>query len=157
MISFNTNLDGLITNVQTQAKCVLQASKDGYFNVTVKPKVSEKTLQQLRAFHALVHAIWQTGETSYDSEIDLKNTAKLASSQPDFYIYLDGEYQITVKDKDSVPFGAYFVAVPKSMSDFTLTEAQGAIEFLLELIREAGISSRKIDEIIMGMEGGYYD
>ncbi len=154
-MTFNTKLDRVVNDITSNCPDILKQADEkdsGFFNITVKRRQNEKTLQQLRAFHSLVHAIWQTGETSYESELDLKNSAKLASSKPAYYVYLEDTFQITVENIEDIPFGCYFVAVPKSMSDFTIAEGQGAIDFLINLIHEAGISSKKIDEIFTGMD-----
>ena len=68
------------------------------------------------------------------------------------YVYLDGIRQKYTSKLEDIPSGAYFVAIPPSMADATLEEAMNAIDMLLVLMDEAGISSKKIDEILGGME-----
>lgn len=145
MIQIVTNLDSIVGDLRKEGV-------DGYFTVTVTPPKKPKTLQQIRTFHALLHAIWDTGETSYGSELEFKNDIKLRVMDAVGYVYLDGLNQKYTKSLMDVPSGAYFVAIPPSMADATLEEAMHAIDELIQLMSDAGISSKKIDEILGGME-----
>jgi hypothetical protein len=145
VIQIVTSLDSIVEDLRKEGV-------DGYFTVTVTPPRKPKTLQQIRAFHALLHAIWETGQTSYDSEREFKNDIKLRVMDPMGYVYLDGIRQKYTSKLEDIPSGAYFVAIPPSMADATLEQAMDAIDELLVLMDEAGISSKKIDEILGGME-----
>ena len=142
----------IVTSLEHIVEDLVKEGVDGYFTVTITPPKKPKTLQQIRAFHALLHAIWETGQTSYDSEREFKNDIKLRVMDPTGYVYLDGIRQKYTSKLEDVPSGAYFVAIPPSMADATLEQAMDAIDMLLVLMDEAGISSKKIDEILGGME-----
>lgn len=142
----------IVTSLEHIVEDLVKEGVDGYFTVTITPPKKPKTLQQIRAFHALLHAIWVTGETSYDSEREFKNDIKLRVMDPTGYVYLDGLKQKYVSKLDDIPTGMYFVAIPASMADATLEQAMDAIDELLVLMDEAGISSKKIDEVLGGME-----
>ncbi len=151
--SIVTHIDRLLDDIAQHVDLsACYKRHEGYFTCTIEPPKHAKTLQQIRTFHALIHAIYATGETSYDCEEDLKQDMKLRCMPAVGYIYLDGIMQKYVKRLDDVPTGSYFVAIPGSMADATIEQATKGIEELLTLIREAGISSRKIDEIIAGMQ-----
>ena len=160
-VSFITGRADLMNKLHEHGKKVLEhadKTHDGYFMVTVQPRIPEKTLQQLRAFHALLHAAFITGETSYDTEQDWKNALKLRAANPEYYIYLDDNgKQHLVKSMKRIPEGSLYVPVAKSMADFTKGEAMRVLDEILREIAEAGISSPKIDEIISGMESGIGD
>jgi len=145
VIQIVTSLDSIVEDLRKEGV-------DGYFTVTITQPKKPKTLQQIRAFHALLHAIWDTGETSYHSEVEFKNDIKLRVMDAVGYVYLDGLSQRYTKSLADVPSGAYFVAIPPSMADATLEEAMNAIDELMQLMSDAGISSKKIDEILGGME-----
>ena len=160
-VSFITGTAELYNKLHEHGKKVLDHAEKkhgGKFMVTVQPRIPEKTLQQLRAFHALLHAAFITGETSYDTEHDWKNALKLRSSKPEYYIYLDEQgRQHLVKSLQKIPEGSVYVSVAKSMADFTKSEAMLILDEIIREIAEAGISSKKIDEILSGMDDGIGD
>jgi len=60
--------------------------------------------------------------------------------------------QHTVRSLSEIPQGARYIEIPKSWTDFTKDERAEMIDFTIREMIEAGVNSRKFDEILSGME-----
>ena len=99
------------------------------------------TLQQTRAFFALVYEYWASGCFSYcaSTPADLKEAVKYYHGAGLWWTRgADGEEALEMK----------------SWADYTLRERMKTIDGLVKEMHMAGVSSAKFYEILRGMEGG---
>lgn len=123
----------------------------GYVNVELSLPHKIGSEEQNRAWHSLIREYWLSGCSSYQSYEDMRDSLKLKVGGAKEYIYLTDK-QYTVTRIDSIPKGAMYVEVPKSWADFTRDERKEMIDFTIREMIEAGVNSKKFDEIILGME-----
>ncbi|MGI6176787.1 MAG: hypothetical protein ACOYJC_11680 [Christensenellales bacterium] len=107
--------------------------------------------EQNRAWHSLIREYWLSGCSSYQSYEDMRDSLKLKVGGAKEYIYLTDK-QHTVKSLSEIPQGARYIEIPKSWTDFTKDERSEMIDFTIKEMIEAGVNSRKFDEILSGME-----
>ena len=98
--------------------------------------------EQNRAWHSLIREYWLSGCSSYQSYEDMRDSLKLKVGGAKEYIYLT-DRQHTVRSLSEIP---------KSWTDFTKDERAEMIDFTIREMIEAGVNSRKFDEILSGME-----
>ena len=155
--SFTTHIDKLLDDIDKHARDVLDKayeSHGGYFTVAVSTPRQPGSDKQNRAWHSLIGEYWKSGCSSYDCYEDMRDALKLRICGAKEYIWLDDVgHQHTAKIIDEIPRGAYYVAVPKSWTDFSKGERAEMIDSTIQEMVEAGVNSRKFDEILQGLEG----
>jgi hypothetical protein len=155
-VSFTTNIDNLVKDLEKLGGKMLNVAgekSNGYFNITAENLKHPKTWKQLKTFWALLNAMWATGELSYDCKEAFYHDMCLRCMRPDHYIYVDDNARwVYVKDLSSVPPLKPFTPHAKGISEATVEEATQGIQELMSIIYETGIGSKKIDEILLGME-----
>jgi hypothetical protein len=107
--------------------------------------------EQNRAWHSLIREYWLSGCSSYQSYEDMRDSLKLKVGGAKEYIYLT-DRQHTVKSLSDIPKNAPYIEICKSWTDFTKDERAEMIDFTIKEMIEAGVNSRKFDEILSGME-----
>jgi hypothetical protein len=127
------------------------------------------TGRQNRAFHALLQEFYSSGAHSYaaGSFIEFRNYVKRdLGAGFESYKYVagteDGPAWGEAKRLEDIPDnvlrdrdGKKMIAGKlKSWADYTKKERREAIDRLVSAMIQAGVNSRKFDEIIEGMEGG---
>lgn len=124
--------------------------------ITVKLTLPKKhgTDEQNRAFHALINEFFLSGCSSFDSVFEMKNYYKLQASEPLYYIWFDINGELHYAEKVSqISKGALkVVKIPKSWANFNREERKTAIELVISEGYNAGVNSKKWDEIIKGMQ-----
>lgn len=128
-----------------------EAKYGGYVNVELSLPHKIGSEEQNRAWHSLIREYWLSGCSSYQSYEDMRDSLKLKVGGAKEYIYLTDK-QHTVKSIDEIPKGNKYVEIPKSWTDFTRDERKEMIDFTIREMIEAGVNSKKFDEIILGME-----
>lgn len=123
----------------------------GYVTVELSLPHKIGSEEQNRAWHSLIREYWLSGCSSYQSYEDMRDSLKLKVAGADSYIYLTDK-QHTVKTLNDIPKGARYIEIPKSWRDFTRDERKDVIDFTIKEMIEAGVNSKKFDEIILGME-----
>lgn len=155
--TFTTTIFNLTRDAQEFAKAVIKAAEKkngGYFTVTVEEVKRPGTDEQNKAFHALLQEYWASGCSSYQSFEDMRDKIKLRTGGAEGYIYWKGVFQVSVKSLNEIPSGALYVCLPKSWRDFTKEERVTAVDFLIAEMYQAGVNTKKFDEILRGMERG---
>ena len=123
----------------------------GFATVTLSLPGQPGTDEQNRTFHSLIGEFWRSGCGSYFSYMHMRDSIKLKVAGPKEYIYLSKFGQITVKSMDEIPKESVYVSVPKSWVDFGKKQRITAIDDTIKEMIEAGVNSKKFDEIIGGM------
>jgi hypothetical protein len=152
--TFTTTLKTAVPDIAHLASQVLDEAYEkynGYFTLTVETVKKDGTTEQNRTFHALLGAFWLTGCASYENYETMRDSFKLRAAGAKEYRVLTDHGIITTTDLSKYN-GCRSVDVPKSWTEFTRQERTDAIEMVLGEIAESGASSRKLDEIIGGME-----
>jgi len=155
-VSFTTNIDNLVKDLNKLGGKMLDVAgekSNGYFNITAENLKHPKTWKQLKTFWALFWAMWATGELSYDGWKAFYHDICLRCMMADHYMYAStsGAY-VWVSSMQSIPEGLQGVPIAKGISEATVEEATQGIQELMSIIYETGIGSKKIDEILLGME-----
>lgn len=138
-------------NALVKLLATAEAKYGGYVTVEVSLPHKIGSEEQNRAWHSLIREYWLSGCSSYQSYEDMRDSLKLKVAGADSYIYLTDK-QHTAKTLDDIPKGARYIEVPKSWGDFTRDERNDMIDFTIKEMIEAGVNSKKFDEIILGME-----
>jgi hypothetical protein len=128
---------------------------------------ADGTERQNRAFHALVLEYWKSGCASYPSKgfEDFRNEIKKnlgAGFEAFVYAVIENDRPV-IKDAktwDEIPEGlrvdpdkrAFIRGRLKSWSDYVKKERIETIDNLIREMVEAGVNSKKFDEIISGMQ-----
>jgi len=126
-----------------------EKKRDGYVTIALSLADRTGTDAQNRAFHSLLGEYWKSGLSSYESYDDMKDSFKLRVAGADSYMFIDNGKVRNVRSLDEVR-GRY-AEVPKSWSEFTKEQRAEAIDMVIAEALEAGINSRKWDEILRGM------
>ena len=155
-IRVKTKLDRLRGDIETQGAgvlCEANMKNEGWFMVTLQTLDDAGSLEQNNAWHALLGEFWRSGLSSYQSHEDMRDKIKLRVAGARGFIYIDDKaQQHTTKNIDDIPFGSWYIEVPKSWADFTKSQRAIAIDDTISEMVEAGVSSTKFDEILEGME-----
>ena len=126
----------------------------GYVTISIELPKKPGSEEQNRAWHALIGEYWKSGCSSYDCYEDMRDSLKLRIAGAKEYIWLDEDgMQHTTTRVDDIPQGSYYVAIPKSWTDFTKGDRKEMIDMTIDEMIASGVNSRKFDEIIQGMEG----
>jgi len=118
-----------------------------YYNVE---KYHEGTEAQNKAFHALLQEYWCSGCHSY-------NVTSFEQFKEVIKLYLGAgveEYENFVSDTGkplNKPITSYRI---KSWSMYTKKERTSTIQNLISEMHQAGVSSKKFEEILRGLENG---
>ena len=123
----------------------------GYVTITIELPKQPGSDEQNRTFHALLNAFWLTGCASFQTFETMRDEYKLRAGGPKEWKVLTETAIVTAKDIDGYE-GYRSVPIPKSWTEFTKRERSEAIELVLADIMSSGASSKKLDEIIQGME-----
>jgi len=125
-----------------------------------------QTAQQRKAWHAIVHEWFKSGLWSYDT-IDFKQfrdyIKKDYGAGFEKYKWVDDNYCIhTAKTMEEIPLYVLEAqangqhgrinGVLKSFSNYTKKDVKDSLDKLISACMEAGLNSRKFQEIITGME-----
>ena len=121
----------------------------GYVTIRLSLPQRVGTDAQNRAFHSLLAEYWLSGLSSYESYEDMRDTFKLRAGGAAEYVYIkDGKVR-HAKTLDEV--SGRYAEVPKSWTQLSREERARAIDWVIKEATEAGINSKKWDEIIGGM------
>ena len=123
----------------------------GFATVTLSLPSKPGTDEQNRTFHSLIGEYWRSGCGSYLSYEHMRDSIKLKVAGAKEYIYFSKFGQITVKSLDCIPKESLYVQIPKSWVDFGKKQRITAIDDTIKEMIEAGVNSKKFDEIIGGM------
>ena len=121
--------------------------KTGWYNVE---KADDGTEAQNRAFHGLLQCYWASGQHSY-------NVRNFEHFRELIKLYLGAgteRYYSLVDELGRVhkePVVRYRV---KSWAMYTKSERTNAIDNLIREMEQAGVQSKKFEEILKGLEGG---
>jgi len=126
----------------------------GFATVTLSLPGQPGTDLQNRTFHSLVGEFWRSGCGSYLSYEHMRDSIKLRVAGAKEYIYFSKTGQVTVKSLDAIPKESLYVSIPKSWVDFGKKQRITAIDDTIKEMIEAGVNSKKFDEIIGGMNDG---
>jgi len=152
--SFTTNMMNLVPNVNRYGAEVIEhanAEHGGFFTVELKPVQKPGSEEQNRTFHALLNAFFATGCASYDSFQTMRDAFKIRAAGVGEYKVITYRGVITVESIDGYD-GYPTVEIPKSWTQFTKAQRSEAIQMVLDEIMASGASSKKLDEIIAGMQ-----
>lgn len=148
---FVTSISKITADIQDMAGEVLQQN-GGYFTVTVEPVKKPGSEEQNRTWHALIREFWRSGCSSYDNFYDMRDRLKLRIAGAKEYIWMDKHFvQHTAKQLDDIPPCDFVGGVPKSWTDFSKGERRQMIDDTITEMFEAGVNSKKFDEILEGM------
>jgi hypothetical protein len=134
------------------------------------PKVGKKysleeadtpTQRQNKAFHALVQEYWTTGAHSYPAKtfIEFRDFIKRdLGAGFESYVYATPEGIKKAKSLDEIPaeynVEGFVLGKLKSWADYTKKERISAIDRLKSEMIQAGVNTRKFQEILEGMSKG---
>ena len=147
---------------------IIQITPEGYLVLSGDaPELGRKyalediatgTTAQNNAFHALVQEFFRSGCHSYEcaSCDDLKDFIKRdigAGFESFAWFMWDGEKAIKGKCKtqEEIPDGAEFFGKLKSWSKYTKTQRRETMDLLISTMIQAGVNSKKFNEILDGM------
>lgn len=149
---------------------VILITPEGYIHESGKaPEVGKRylledaisgSLAQGRAWHALAQEYWRSGLSSYSAKsfMEFRDLLKRdLGAGFEAYIYADETGIHKVKHLEEVPEGvpaSHIMGKLKSWADYTKKERMLAIDTLIAEMLQAGVTSKKFDEIITGLEGG---
>ncbi len=143
---------------QSFLEVILKASgknvKTPQVTVTIENVKAPGSNEQNKAWHSLIGEYWASGCSSYHSYEDMRDLLKLKICGAKEWVYLVDGRQHTVKDYESIPNGCQKVGIPKSWSDFTKQERRDMIDFTIAEMIQAGVNTKKFDEIMKGLENG---
>lgn len=117
------------------------------------------SLAQGKAWHALLQEYWRSGQHSYraDSFLGFRDMIKRdLGAGFESYVYADDSGMHKVKHLDDVPDHvkqSHVMGKLKSWARYTKKERMAAIDALVAEMHQAGVSSQKFDEILMGLDG----
>lgn len=117
------------------------------------------SLAQSRAWHALLQEYWRSGQHSYraDSFLGFRDMIKRdLGAGFEAYVYADDSGMHKVKHLDDVPDHvpqSHVMGKLKSWARYTKKERMNAIDALVAEMHQAGVTSQKFDEILIGLEG----
>ena len=160
----------IITNRQQLQKIISEISEEDFekgFILEISSIKKWKTDKQNRTFHSLLYAFFDSGYSSYDNVIDLKNHYKEEMGMDiDYYVYfLKDEVFNSIQNKkypkahkvekiEDLPKSG-IVAVNKIYKSFSLATEKQVINGIKSLIRDIFLSGASIDlkiqEILKGL------
>jgi hypothetical protein len=117
------------------------------------------SLAQSRAWHALLQEYWRSGQHSYNAANfgEFRDMIKRdLGAGFEAYVYADNSGMHKVKHLDDVPANvpqSHIMWKLKSWSKYTKKERANAIDSLVAEMHQAGVTSKKFDEILTGLEG----
>lgn len=117
------------------------------------------SLAQSRAWHALLQEYWRSGQHSYNATSfgEFRDIIKrVLGAGCESYVYADKSGIHKVKSLDDVPYHvhpSHIMGRLKSWTRYTKKERMNAIDALVAEMHQAGVTSKKFDEILMGLEG----
>ena len=117
------------------------------------------SLAQSRAWHSLLQEYWRSGQHSYraDSFLGFRDMVKRdLGAGFESYVYADKSGLHKVKHLDDVPDHvqqSHVMGKLKSWARYSKKERMNAIDALVAEMHQAGVSSKKFDEILAGLEG----
>lgn len=153
--------------------CISTNENQSTFNVVLSvgryyeiEDIASGTGAQNRAFHSLMTEYHRSGLHSYSSNVKIfrEEIKKYLGAGFESYIYANienGKPKINkVNTYEEVPEGVrhdpdlkkMVMGKLKSWGDYTKKERRETIDRLISEMRQAGVSSKKFDEIIKGME-----
>lgn len=120
------------------------------------------TLAQGRAFHALIQEYWRSGAHSYNVKTfdEFRDWIKRdLGAGFDSYVWADETGIHKAKSLDEIPSDARadksrILGKLKSWSDYTSKERRETIDRVIAEMHQAGVTSRKFNEILDGMKKG---
>ena len=119
------------------------------------------TNAQNKAFHALVGEYWRSGAHSYNAHSydEFRDIIKLKLGAGfESYVYASPEGVVKVKTREEIPpeynTRKYAMGRLKSWADYTKTERRDTLDRLIAEMLQAGINSRKFQEILEGLGHG---
>lgn len=135
----------------------LDKTKQYKLTISEYNEAREKSLKQNNLFHSLLQAFYSTGQSSFDSFEDAKNSYKNDVGLVKGFRYRDGVRTVLVKKGQDVPEDKRDIAIKvlKSFSYATSKQATQAIKMVKNDIMQSGASSPKIDEILRELDGDY--
>ncbi|MHC1623301.1 MAG: hypothetical protein ACXQTR_01770 [Candidatus Methanospirareceae archaeon] len=146
MISFTIRAD-LITLPNEYTKKLAELGEW----VTLSEVQDPGTERQNRAFHSLIGEWWVTGCMGYPTYETMRDSYMLRVKGAKEYKLFTSDGILTVKDITPYePCSA--VPIPYSWTRFTKKERMEAIKQVLADIYQSGATSKKLDEIIGGLE-----
>jgi transposase-like protein len=125
---------------------------NGYVTVQISTPKKSGTEEQNRAFHALINEFWLTGCSSYPNYETMRDSYKLRAGGAKEYKIATENGVVTSKTLEGYE-GYISIAIPKSWSEFNREQRMKAIDLVLADIYQSGASSKKLDEIIGGLDG----
>ena len=149
---------------------IIQITPDGYIHLSGDaPEVGQKylledategTQAQNRAFHALVQEYFTSGCHSYNAKtwLELREYIKRdLGAGFESYVYADESGIHKVKTLDEIPekyrTAQYTMGRLKSWSKYTKKERRETMDLLISTMIQAGVQTKKFNEIMTGMEG----
>ena len=146
---------------------MIQITPDGFIHVSGDvpeigrkyslEDVAEGSLAQGKAFHALIQEYWRSGAHSYDCDSfprfrDLIKRDLGAGFES--YVYADETGLHKVKTAAEIPATVpitHKMGKLKSWADYTKKERREAIDRVIAEMTQAGVNTRKFQEILEGM------
>ena len=123
----------------------------GFITITAELPKRHGTDAENRAFHSLVGCYWESGCASDASFEDIKERIKLQVVGAEYYIFISDKQHI-VRSIEMIPKGHRYIEIPKSWTEFTRDERASAIKYIIIEMTEAGVNTKKFQEICAGLE-----
>jgi hypothetical protein len=146
---------------------IIQITPDGYITLSGTPPVVGRkytledaetgTAAQNKAFHALIAEYWRTGMHSYNVKTfdQFRDMIKRdLGAGFESFIYADYTGMHKVQTVEEIPAGIdrrFILGKLKSWADYTKKERRESLDRLIAEMEQAGVNSRKYQEIIAGM------
>lgn len=146
---------------------IIQITPDGFIHLSGDaPEVGHKyqlddiaegSLAQGRAWHALAQEFWSSGAHSYNVKtfMEFRDCLKRdIGAGFESYIYADDTGIHKVKTLEDIPETvdrAHKLGKLKSWAEYTKKERRDAIDRLISTMDQAGVNTRKYQEIIAGL------
>lgn len=146
---------------------IIQITPDGFIHLSGDaPEVGHKyqlediaegSLAQGRAWHALAQEFWASGAHSYNVKtfMEFRDCLKRdIGAGFESYIYADETGIHKVKTLEEIPETvdrAHKLGKLKSWADYSKKERRDAIDRLISTMDQAGVNTRKYQEIIAGL------
>jgi hypothetical protein len=146
---------------------IIQITPDGYMHLSGDaPEVGHKyqlediaegSLAQGRAWHALAQEFWASGAHSYNVKtfMEFRDCLKRdIGAGFESYIYADETGIHKVKTLEEIPDTvdrAHKLGKLKSWADYSKKERRYAIDRLISTMDQAGVNTRKYQEILEGL------
>ena len=148
---------------------IIQITPEGFIALSGAPEIGHKyqledmaegTGEQNRAFHALVGEYWKSGAHSYQAKTyeQFRDFIKRdLGAGFESYVYASPEGIKKAKTLEEIPDeyrrAPYCLGKLKSWSKYTKKQRTETIDRLIAEMLQAGVNTRKFQEILQGMEG----